>query len=469
MASRLEEDLCCPICQDIFKDAVMLSCSHSFCRDCVQSWWRGKEDRECAVCKRRHSRGTLRPNFTLRNLCESFLLDQDQRPSEDLCSLHSEKLKLFCLDHQEPVCVVCRDSEKHATHGFRPIDEAAPQHRKKLLETLEPFKRKLEDFQRVKVNFDQIADHIQLLARHTESQIKEEFQKLHQFLEEEEEARLDTEEQLRAGDVSFLKNYKTTALRLQQRPLLEDHQLPSGALIHVAKHLGNLSFNVWKKMRDMAPYTPVILDSGSAHPDLTLSKDLTSMSRGPSQDVPDNPERINYNCSVLGSEGFASGTHSWEVEVGGSTDWSVGVFAESEHRKTQIQSGLWRIWFTGGSYKALCPTDADIILPVQTPFQRIRVNLDRNQGEILFSDPDTDTQIHTFILTYPHTLAGRMFPFFRNRDQHPLKISAAKVPVNVEKLMHEYDDDDDDDEDDVDVLNLMRNKKYTEIWGKIKR
>uniref|UniRef100_A0A3B5LP44 Zinc finger RING-type eukaryotic domain-containing protein n=1 Tax=Xiphophorus couchianus TaxID=32473 RepID=A0A3B5LP44_9TELE len=29
----LEEDLCCPGCQDVFKDPVLLSCSHSFCKE----------------------------------------------------------------------------------------------------------------------------------------------------------------------------------------------------------------------------------------------------------------------------------------------------------------------------------------------------------------------------------------------------------------------------------------------------
>uniref|UniRef100_A0A4W6FVC4 RING-type domain-containing protein n=1 Tax=Lates calcarifer TaxID=8187 RepID=A0A4W6FVC4_LATCA len=43
MSSRSEEDLSCPVCHDIFKDPVLLSCSHSFCRDCLQSWWREKQ------------------------------------------------------------------------------------------------------------------------------------------------------------------------------------------------------------------------------------------------------------------------------------------------------------------------------------------------------------------------------------------------------------------------------------------
>ncbi|KAF3850501.1 hypothetical protein F7725_012273 [Dissostichus mawsoni] len=216
MASRLEEDLCCTVCHDIFKDPVVLSCSHSFCRDCLKNWWTEKS----------HQRVS-----TLRG----------QRSSEALCSLHSETLKLFCLDHQQPVCVVCRDSEKHSDHRFRPIDEATRQHKKKLQETLQPLKEKLETFKEVKVTFDQTAEHLKVQARRTETQIKAQFKKLHQFLEEEEEARMAalreeeeqkrrmmeekmeavsreiaalshtvraTEEELRADDVSFLHNYK---------------------------------------------------------------------------------------------------------------------------------------------------------------------------------------------------------------------------------------------------------------------
>ena len=67
-------------------------------------------------------------NLALRNLCESFLQERSQRASagsEVLCSLHSEKLKLYCLDDKQPVCVVCQISRKHTNHRFRPIDEAA--------------------------------------------------------------------------------------------------------------------------------------------------------------------------------------------------------------------------------------------------------------------------------------------------------------------------------------------------------
>uniref|UniRef100_A0A7N6BSB6 Tripartite motif containing 35-12 n=1 Tax=Anabas testudineus TaxID=64144 RepID=A0A7N6BSB6_ANATE len=463
MASISEEDLCCPVCQEVFSDPVLLSCSHSFCKDCLKNWWRQKPIRKCPVCKRRSPKKDPPSNLVLKNLCESFLQHKDQgssetsETSETLCSLHSEKLKLFCLDHQQPVCLVCRDSEKHTNHRFRPIDEAARQQKKELQETLELLKEMLKIYKEDKVKFEELAEHIKFGARHTENQIKEQFKKLHQFLEEEEEARMAalreeeeqksrvmkekmealsreiaalsdtvraTEEELRAEDVSFLQNYKAAAERVHQCPLLENPQLPSGALIDQVKHLGNLSFNIWSKMKDMVSYTPVVLDPNTAQPNLILSEDLTSVREGELQQLPDNPERFNINYrAVLGSEGFTSGTHSWDVDVRNTTFWELGVLPESLMKiGDKVPGGTWGIWFCDHDTTLLCP-----VVRVYKKFRRIRVNLDWNRGEVSFSDPYTNTHIHTI----RHTFTERMFPYFYSGENCPVTIFPMKVSVTV--------------------------------------
>ncbi|KAG5847981.1 hypothetical protein ANANG_G00132030 [Anguilla anguilla] len=192
-SSLLEEELSCPVCSEIFRDPVVLSCSHSFCKACLQQYWEQKGSQECPVCRRRSSRDQPPISLSLRNTCEAFLKERSQRAkagSEVLCSLHSEKLKLFCLVDQIPVCVICQTSRKHANHELLPVQEAAEDYKEKLRTALAPLQEKLKAFNAVKLVCDQTAEHIKSQAQHTERQIKMEFEKLQQFLKDEETARV---------------------------------------------------------------------------------------------------------------------------------------------------------------------------------------------------------------------------------------------------------------------------------------
>ncbi|XP_036943162.1 E3 ubiquitin-protein ligase TRIM39-like [Acanthopagrus latus] len=479
MASKSEENLRCPVCQDVFKDPVLLSCSHSFCKDCVQRWWRRKQTLRCPVCKRTSSRKHPPLNLALKNLCEAFLLERDQRSSDALCSLHSENLKLFCVDHQEPVCLVCRDSEKHADHRFRPVDEAAREHREELQKCLKPLQDKLKLLKEAKRNCNRTSKQIKARARDAKRQIRKEFKRLHRVLEEEEEVRVAAlrkeekqkrvamkqkaealhggiaalsgtiraaAEEMRAEDVAFLQNYKAALERVQQRPLMDDPEPLTGALIDLTMHLGNLSFKIWKKMKDAVHHTTVILDPSSAHPELVLSDDLTSVRSRGRQELPDDPERFHSSCFALGSVGFKPGQHSWVVEVGDSAHWVLGVAPESPQKKGDVDSNyhLLAIGFYNGTYKAIAPNDQVYVLPVKKQLQRIRVQMDYSC--LSFFDPDK------LIRMVPHTYRERLFPYIATRDKLPLTIlpDTPDIRIFLPNTTSMSDDDDDNDNDDDD-------------------
>ncbi|XP_061078464.1 E3 ubiquitin-protein ligase TRIM35-like, partial [Conger conger] len=510
----LEEELSCSMCSEIFRDPVVLRCSHSFCEACLQQYWDQKGSRECPVCRRSASMDYPPISLSLRNACEAFLKERSQRAkagSEVLCSLHSEKLKLFCLVDQIPVCVICQTSRKHENHKMLPVQEAAEEYKEKLRTALAPLQEKLKAFNAVKRICDQTAEHIKSQAQHTERQIKMEFEKLQQFLKYEEAARItalrEEEEQksqmmkekiekmteeisslseqiraikqeLGAEDISFCVSLsgavsvclsgavwqnagRDGAIFLQNEDLmllliifygneatptaqvtpeyycraqctLGDPEKVSGALIDVAKHLGNLKYRVWEKMLGTVQYTPVTLDPNTAHPDLSLSEDLTSVrDSDEKQQVPDNPERFDWWGCVLGSEGFSSGRHCWDVEVGGG-DWFVGVVKESISRKGVVDlrpaGGVWGIFKYGsGKYAAL--TSPSTALTAQRELQRVRVQLDWDRGEVSFSDPRNNTPLYTF----KHSFTKRLFPFFNFSSlQTRIQICPMKVSVTVE-------------------------------------
>ncbi|XP_048843248.1 zinc-binding protein A33-like isoform X2 [Brienomyrus brachyistius] len=471
-ASFLEEELCCAVCSDIFKDPVVLKCSHSFCRVCLQKFWEGKSIRECPLCRRKSSGDDPPVNIVLRNVVESYLQQRRVRnvaeKNESRCSLHGEKLLFFCENEQELLCVVCHTSRKHRNHQLCPVEETVQDKKEDLRASLVPLNEKLEKFTKVKQESEKTAKHIKSQSQHTEKRIKEEFEELHQFLREEEEARLailrveekeksekmkekieniskqvstltekirDIEKAMGAEDISFLKTFKKTQQKAQCS--LQDPELESGALINVAKHLGFLKFRVWLKMMETVQYTPVTLDPNTAAPWLSVSDDLISVRHtGVKQQLPDNPERFSPCVGVLGSEGFNSGKHSWEVEVGDKPEWDVGVASEFVDRKGGIicspEDGFWVVALRKGDVYTACDSPSTL-LKLQRKPQRIRVQLDYDRGQVSFFNPTDMSLIHTF----KGTFTGRLFPFFSpcaNDDgSNPgaLKICPVKVSVTV--------------------------------------
>uniref|UniRef100_A0A3P9PC49 Uncharacterized protein n=1 Tax=Poecilia reticulata TaxID=8081 RepID=A0A3P9PC49_POERE len=386
MAERalLESYLSCHVCSETFRDPVSLSCNHSFCSSCLQKFWEQTGNKNCPICKRRSSKKPL-VNFSLKELADSFTGRQKSGSSETetgakqlmVCRKHQEDPKLFCEDEQRAVCPVCEFS-LHQSHKVVPVEQA---------------------------------------VRDLKEQIEEQISSLSDSISA-------VEEELQKDNVSFLSSYKATQSRARGQRSLPDPQLVSGALIDVAKHLGNLSFRVWEKMKDQVKFSPVILDPNTAAECLYLSDDLTRVRHGDTwQELPDNPERNTKYTTVFGSEGFSSGKHSWEVEVGDHPRWNIGLVKESVDRNGKISAtpeyGIWCLWHFDGEYT----NGVSQTLSVKKSLQRIRVQLDYDRGEVSFYDSEDKSLIYT----HRDTFTEKLFPYLYVFDSADAKTCDIKI------------------------------------------
>nr|XP_013026064.2 E3 ubiquitin-protein ligase TRIM7 isoform X1 [Anser cygnoides] len=155
----------------------------------------------------------------------------------------------------------------------------------------------------------------------------------------------------------------------------------------------------------------VTLDPTTAGPEVILSEDLKEATWGrPGRRWPAGPGRFDTDPCMLGSQGFTSGRHYWEVEASGRF-WTVGVARESVRRKGRIlfkpNAEIWGLQ----KYDELCVA---LTAPSNTSVPlhggEIGVYLDYEVGQVSFYALGTRRRVFTFRVA---SFSGeRVFPYF---------------------------------------------------------
>ncbi|XP_059827018.1 butyrophilin subfamily 1 member A1-like isoform X2 [Hypanus sabinus] len=156
----------------------------------------------------------------------------------------------------------------------------------------------------------------------------------------------------------------------------------------------------------------VTLDVETANPWLDVSEDRKSVRYTETRrDLPDTGKRFTDWPCVLGSEGFTSGRHYWEVEVTGNRWWRLGVAAESVERKGAVtlspETGFWTIErFDDGMWVLTYPVSR---LPAGPIPGRVGVYLRYESGTVSFYNAETKSHLHTFT---GNKFTEKLYPFF---------------------------------------------------------
>ncbi|XP_074927729.1 zinc finger protein RFP-like [Chelonoidis abingdonii] len=464
----LQEEATCPICLEYFTEPVILECGHNFCRACIAQCWEGPATAaSCPQCRETVQQRNLRPNRQLANVTEIAkqlcLQAAKGAGGERVCGEHQEALKLFCEDDQTPICVVCGRSRAHRAHRVVPIQEAAQENKEKIQAHLKTLREEREKLLGFKVTGEKKSQEYLKQTQSERQKIVSEFQQLQQFLEEQERLLLAQLEKLDEEIVrihnenvsklskqishlneliselegkcqkpasEFLQDVRTTLSRCEKGKF----QQPEEISPELEERVSGFSqkrivlLEILGKFKDTLPselerkrgesfgayrQTNVTLDPDTAHPQLVLSEDRKSMRWGDTQQqLPNNPERFDFWSCVLGCEGFTSGRHCWEVEVGDGGGWGVGVARESVRRKGEIsrspEGGIWAVERWRNQFQAL--TSPVTPLPLSRVPSRIRVCLDCDRGQVTFIDAGDEAPIFTFP---PGSVpGGRIRPWF---------------------------------------------------------
>ncbi|XP_077327245.1 tripartite motif-containing protein 60-like [Lithobates pipiens] len=386
---------------------------------------------------------------------EHVLCDPTLSMESRKCSVHKEVLKYFCTKDNALICVSCSLAGEHRGHRVETLDKASEKKKKTLrnvlqkrltkrertekrVQSLQEHRRKVEeeaagDTERVTALFRDLRRRLEDLEKRVLREISRRAERISismlDFIQDLEIKKEELSRKLRhieelcnvtdpltvlqesdTGDLCDTEDGDNEDRKRYEKLLRDGGGLDVAGFLHTGLSDIITEVNVYFYIQGAAD---ILLDGNTAGKYLQISDDRKTLSWSDTEpNQPETPERF-YCSQVLSSWSFSSGRHYWEVDVGGSEDWIVGMCYSSIGRRGESVMGSnkksWGLVKTGKKY-SVRHYSKDILVATNLSSNRVRIYLDYEAGRISFYDLcDPIRHLHTVTTTFTEPLHAGIY------------------------------------------------------------
>ncbi|XP_073477572.1 E3 ubiquitin-protein ligase TRIM39-like [Aquarana catesbeiana] len=460
----------CPECRQEFQDRPALHRNITL-RNIVENFLSSQPDQAgtdvfCTYCVDSPVPAVKSCLLCEASLCDKHLSVHKRSPAHVLsdpstsmekrkCSIHKEKiLEYYCTEDSACICVSCCLIGEHRGHQMKSLNEASKKRKNKLKNVLQKLVTKREETEEILQSLQEHVGTVEEKATAERKRVTLLLGDLRKQLEDLEK-RVLSEISKQAEEVSRSVNDLVQRMEIKKDELSrkmvhieelcnmmdpltilqesdkgdlrdtedEDNEdrerhgqfLHDGGGLDVAEISRTLQAGLSCIMKEANEkiYIPepadILLDVNTACNSLNISDDRKTVSYLPNQKSPETPERFKVYPQVISNQSFSSGQHYWEVNVGESQSWNVGmcypsIVREEEKSKIGFNNKSWGLWKWNNQYiVAYC--GHQIQLPYNISSGKVRIDLDYEAGRISFYDLcDPIQHLHTFTATFTEPL-----------------------------------------------------------------
>ncbi|XP_054914441.1 E3 ubiquitin-protein ligase TRIM38-like [Poeciliopsis prolifica] len=497
--SSFQVDDACPLCKRLLKEAPKVN---NVLRDIVKEVKRTlgqkfagaagevpcdsctvpqkKAVKSCLVCVASFCSAHLQNHYFAKRLKGHKLVEPVENLDTRACPTHGCPLELYCRKQQTCVCARCLDGGHgevvSAEEEWQVKKDQIENTKAELQERIMTRKAKIDEINEALKSCEELVTKewwdIDALFRAVVDVVKAAKAEALNPLEDKLRFLDKESKNLKDELEDEINKLETTISKLDDISALEDHVLflqryPSVSVQDVKKDWKNieldttLSFgsmretattmieNIQQQLEKLAAIelmrfpkfeVDVRLDPETAHCRLVFSNNGSKVEdRGENREVADSPKRYDVLGSVLGLNTLATGKSYWEVEVGSTTGWDLGVARGSANRRGRQalnpENGYWVLVhfeecdvpkpFTVYAVMTAPP----VSLSIKDKPKKIGVFVDYEEGIVSFYDVTARSHIYSFSKC---SFQDELRPYFSLHMKYEMNFE----PLTISKIKH---------------------------------